>query len=196
MDRKPEDGYLSEWEVWSVVSDVLAASSRQWIESRFTDSTMVQFERKTGVSRAESDDEELSLQNNTAPTIASEMSVFQRLARTAGRSDPGSAASDDTSDMEELTMPAGAVGDGVVRLAARLDPVFPVMYKWYADQVMLFSGNLHASMYAEFRVGLSRELQLAMLMFDGLAEHGMVYRTDPSSPYADYSQDPAVLILT
>ena len=28
-----------------------------------------------------------------------------------------------------------------------------------------------------------------MLMFSGLAEHGMVYRTDPSSPYADYSQD-------
>ena len=306
MDRKPEDEYLSEWEVWSVVSDVLAASSRQWIESRLTDSTMVQFERKTGVSRAESDDEDLSLQSNTAPTIASEMSVFQRLARTAGRSDPGSVASDDTSDIEELTMPAGAVGDGVVRLAARLDPVFPVMYKWYADQhigyayientsseaitdiiarvniprlvdsaidsaiipsaepqeviriaipallnetavlaitegrtaaatveveytagagrqtisrtvqlefydrnaitwdddrkasafvtarddqVMLFSGNLHASMYAEFRVGLSRELQLAMLMFDGLAEHGMVYRTDPSSPYADYSHD-------
>ncbi len=306
LDRKPEDGYLSEWEVWSVVGNILAASSRQWIESRLTASTMVQFERKTGVSRVESDDEELSLQSNTAPTIASEMSVFQRLARTARRSDPGEPVSGDTSDAEKLTMPAGAVGDGVVRLAVRLEPVFPVMYKWYADrhigyayientsgeaitdivarvnipghvdsaidsaiipsaepqeviriaipallnessvlaitegrtaaatveveytagadrqtssrtvqlefydrnaitwdddrkasafvtarddQVMLFSGNLHASMYAEFRTGLSRELQLAMLMFDGLAEHGMVYRTDPSSPYADYSQD-------
>ncbi|MEE8441109.1 MAG: hypothetical protein V3S41_05250 [Spirochaetia bacterium] len=307
MDRKPEDGYLSEWEVWSVVGTVLAASSRQWIESRMGDSTIVRFERKTGISRTEIEDEELVLRSSTAPIISNDVSSLLRAARFAGYTGADEAGADEVgAEPVRLTMPAGAVVDETVRLAARLDPVFPVMYKWYADrhigyayventsdetitdivarvniprladsaidsptvsridskeviriaipvllnetavlaitegrtaaatveveytsgaerqtisqtvqlefydrnaimwdddrkaaafvtarddQVMLFSGNLHASMYGEFRAGLNRELQLAMLMFVGLAEHGVVYRTDPSSPYVDYSQD-------
>jgi hypothetical protein len=298
IDRKPDDGYLNEWEVWSVIGTVLAASSRQWIESRTGDSDIVQFERKTGIARSETGDEVLALRTSTAPTVSSPPSVLGRAARLAGRTIP------DAEDV--LTMPSGGVSDENLGLAVRLDPVFPVMYKWYADryigyayventgeeavtevitrvniprhvdspidsevveqidpheviriavpallneaavlaitegrttaatveveytagdgrqtisqtvqlefydrnaiswdddrkasafvtarddQVMLFSGNLHAAMYNEFRTGLSRELQMAMLLFDGLAEHGMVYRTDPSSPYAEFSQD-------
>jgi len=305
MDRKPRDGRLSEWEIWSVVGSVLAASSRQWIESRLGDSTIVRFERKTGISLTEP--AELALRSSTAPTVSNDVSSLLRAARSASSNRVPRAGADGVgAETVQLTMPAGSVADATVRLAARLDPVFPVMYKWYADshigyayventsnepitdviarvhiprladsaidssavlsidskevlriavpallnetavlaitegrtaaatveveytagadrqtisqtvqlefydrnaitwdddrkasafvtarddQVMLFSGNLHASMYREFRIGLSRELQLAMLMFSGLAEHGMVYRTDPSSPYADYSQD-------
>ena len=261
VDRKPEDGFLSEWEVWSVVGTVLAASSRQWIESRSGDAGIVQFERRTGIARADTGDEELGLRAATAPAVPNGLSELLRAARQAGYVSP--------SDDLALTMPSGGVTDENLRLVVHLDPVFPVMYKWYADrhigyayienttaeaitdisarvniprhadspidsdvvariepaeviriavpallneaavlaiswdddrkasafvtarddQVMLFSGNLHASMYNEFRTGLSRELQLAMLMFGGLAEHGMVYRTDPSSPYAEFSQD-------
>jgi hypothetical protein len=154
---------LSEWEVWSVVGTVLAASSRH-----------------IGYAYIE---------NTTAEAIT-DISARVNIPRHADSPiDSDVVARIEPAEVIRIAVPALLNEAAVLAISWDDDRKASAFVTARDDQVMLFSGNLHASMYNEFRTGLSRELQLAMLMFGGLAEHGLVYRTDPSSPYAEFSQD-------